>query len=73
MSECGTDESKTIWREKPDDYYLPSIISWPDGRIGINVGGHVVVKNIRDWHQLGKPKRCTCHRCMGIPDPYTEE
>lgn len=43
---------KEIWRETPDDYYSPSIHTTEQNLIGINVGGHVYVKSVREWHQV---------------------
>lgn len=45
---------KEIWREQSDerDYYAPSMHVTIDGKIGINVGGHVIVKDAREWHKL---------------------
>jgi len=39
-----------LWREIPGDYYSPSIHVTEAGGIGINVGGHVIVKSLRSWH-----------------------
>ena len=41
-----------LWREIEDDYYAPSIHRTHDGGIGINVGGYVIVKPLREWHKL---------------------
>ena len=43
---------KELWREKEDDCYSPSIFVTEDGGIGINVGGSVIVKSVRSWHNL---------------------
>lgn len=43
---------REIWRETPDDYYAPSIHVTQGGSIGINVGGLVVVMDVRDWHRI---------------------
>jgi len=40
-----------LWRESPDDYYSPSIHVTQERKIGINVGGHVIVADIRQWHK----------------------
>lgn len=40
-----------LWREIPDDYYAPSIHVTQDGRLGINVGGLVIVATLRQWHE----------------------
>ena len=34
------------------DYYSPSIHVTKEGGIGINVGGYVIVKTLREWHAL---------------------
>lgn len=41
-----------IWRERPGDYYSPSIHVTREGGIGINVGGHVFVLDVYGWHRL---------------------
>lgn len=43
---------REIWREKPGDYYSPSIHVTRDGGIGIDVGGHVFVLDVYGWHRL---------------------
>jgi hypothetical protein len=43
---------KELWREIEDDFYSPSIHVTADGKIGINVGGMVYVKTLRNWHEL---------------------
>ena len=42
---------RELWRET-DDYYAPSIHVTAGGGIGINVGGTVFVKPVREWHAL---------------------
>jgi hypothetical protein len=42
---------RELWREKKDDYYAPSIHVTQGGGIGMNVGGHVIVLPVRDWHR----------------------
>lgn len=34
----------------PDNFYAPSIHVTQDGRIGMSVGGMVIVMSIRNWH-----------------------
>lgn len=46
---------KELWREIEDDYYSPSIHVTEHGGIGINVGGCVAVKPVREWHKLAFP------------------
>ena len=43
---------KEIWREIDEDYYSPSIHVTKQGDIGIDVGGHVIVQSVREWHKL---------------------
>ena len=43
---------REIWRKVPGDYYSPSIHVTEDGRIGIEVGGHVIVRSVEMWHAL---------------------
>ena len=44
---------REIWRS-PDNggFYADSIHVTQGGGIGINCGGHVIVKPLRDWHAL---------------------
>lgn len=50
---------KEIWREIPDDYYSPSIFVTKENNIGINVGGHVYVKTVEQWHKNTHPVELT--------------
>ena len=50
---------KNIWRKVEGDYYSPSIHVTENGNIGINVGGHVIVKPIEDWFSLAYDKELT--------------
>ena len=55
MADEATEAKNTdreLWRERPEDYYAPSIFVTEGGGIGINVDGHVIVKPVRDWHRL---------------------
>ena len=51
-NETAQNTDKEIWRENEDDYYSPSIHVTEQGAIGIDVGGTVIVKSIKDWHKL---------------------
>lgn len=46
---------RELWRG-PDEgngsYYADSIFITKDGALGINCGGSVLVRSIREWHQL---------------------
>ena len=52
MSSENTD--RHLWREVEGDFYSPSIHVTQGGGIGINVGGHVIVKTLRQWHAHDK-------------------
>ncbi len=54
-----TDEERTclntdreLYREIPEDYYSPSMHVTNSGSIGINIGGHMIVMPLREWHKL---------------------
>ena len=53
MNECCINTDKHLWRKIEEDYYSPSIHVTEDGNIGINVGGHVIIKSIEEWFKLG--------------------
>ncbi len=49
---------REIWRAREGDAYADSIHVTKMGGIGVNCGGHVIVKSIRAWHELAqKPQR----------------
>lgn len=66
MSEASTPTSerayantdRELWREGDPEsgmsYYEPSIHVTEQGGIGINVGGLVFVKTLREWHALAE-------------------
>jgi hypothetical protein len=41
-----------LWREPPGDYYSDSIHVTQHGHIGIDCGGVVCVRSLREWHRL---------------------
>lgn len=43
---------RELWREREGDFYAPSIHVTRRGGIGIDVGGTVYVKSLREWHRL---------------------
>lgn len=48
---------RELWRGPDDgcgDFYADSIHVTKNGGIGINVGGHVIVKPLRAWHALAR-------------------
>lgn len=49
-TEAAANTDRELWRE--GDYYTPSIHVTAQGGIGINVGGRVFVKPLREWHNL---------------------
>jgi hypothetical protein len=55
MSEPVKNTDRQLWREVKDDYYAPSIFVTEAGGIGIDVGGYVIVKPLREWHKLAAP------------------
>jgi hypothetical protein len=51
-NEAAENTDVELWREVDGDYYAPSVHVTKDGGIGINVGGKVYVKPLREWHNL---------------------
>jgi len=45
-----------LFREENNDYYSPSLHKTEDGKIGIDVGGTVYVKTLREWHKLAEER-----------------
>jgi hypothetical protein len=69
-SEYCENTDREIWRG-PDEgngsYYSDSIFITKDGALGINCGGSVYVRPIREWHRLaGGP-------IAGLPKPDAAE
>lgn len=63
-SESATDggpvqnTDRHLWPQVSRDAYAPSLFVTADGEgIGINVGGHVFVKPLREWHALAVQSR----------------
>jgi len=52
-TDAAENTDKKIWQENPDDAYSPTIHVTQHGGIGINVGGYVMVKPVREWHRVG--------------------
>lgn len=52
MTQACQNTDRELWRERPGDYYSPSIHVTAGGGIGINVGGTVYVKTAEQWHAL---------------------
>jgi len=59
---------RELWREPPGDYYANSIHLTEKGGIGINVGGHVIVRTLEQWHAaLNQPNE----RALAAPPSET--
>jgi hypothetical protein len=50
LSEAKLNTDRELWRELEGDYYSDSIFVTEAGGIGINCGGNVIVKPLKDWH-----------------------
>jgi hypothetical protein len=50
----GKNTDRELWREgaHDNDYFANSIHVTESGGIGINCGGHVIVKKLHEWHAL---------------------
>lgn len=51
LTGCAKNTDREIWREREGDYYAHSIHVTEGGSIGLNCGGTVIVKPVREWHQ----------------------
>ena len=54
MSDAKQNTDRELWREHDGDYHAGSLHVTEGGGIGINCGGHVIVKPIRAWHGLAR-------------------
>lgn len=55
MSDAAAQAENTdreLWREREGDFYADSIFVTERGGIGIDCGGTVFVKPLREWHRL---------------------
>jgi hypothetical protein len=56
MQTAKANTDRELWREPDEGYgmgaHMPSIHVTAEGGIGINVGGMVHVKTLRQWHAL---------------------
>jgi hypothetical protein len=43
-----------LWPQTSKDYYAPRVFGVTDDAIGIDVGGMVYVKTMREWHRLAE-------------------
>jgi hypothetical protein len=53
--EAKLNTDRELWREREGDYYADSIHVTEGGGIGINCGGHVIVKPLQAWFALAVP------------------
>ena len=44
-----------LFAEVKGDYYSPSCHMTKDRKLGISVGGYVIVKSLREWHKACLP------------------
>lgn len=72
---------RDLWRETPGDYYAPRLFLTEGGGIGMDVGGFVIVKPIREWHKLASQPsdvRAPSEECVPpgagawLPDTFVE-
>ena len=52
VNNVAQNTDRELYREGGNDY-SPSIHVTESGGIGINVGGHVLVASLRNWHDAG--------------------
>lgn len=50
--QCVANTDRELWREREGDYYADSIHVTAQGAIGINCGGYVYTKPMREWFKL---------------------
>lgn len=54
--QAAANTDRELWRDRDSDYYADSIHVTQGGGIGIDCGGHVIVKPVREWHKLAVPQ-----------------
>ena len=58
-TQCAANTDSELWRE-PDEgagsYYADRIFVTKGGNIGIDCGGYVVVRPLREWFALAAPR-----------------
>lgn len=55
IRQAAQNTDRELWRERDGDFYADSIHVTATGGIGINCGGLVIVKPLREWHRLAAP------------------
>jgi hypothetical protein len=51
-NEAKQNTDRELWRDEPKDFYAARLFVTEGGGIGIDVGGTVYVKPIREWWRL---------------------
>jgi hypothetical protein len=57
---------RELWRERDGDAYADSVHVTTNGGIGINCGGQVIVRPIREWHRLARQVESLRSALVGI-------
>lgn len=70
---CVENTDIELWREKEGDYYADSIHVTENGKIGMNVGGHVIVMPIKEWHKVADVDKLLVERPGAGEATYTLE
>lgn len=52
MEYAAQNTDTELWRAPPGEYYADSVHITEGGGLGINCGGLVIVRPLRDWHSL---------------------
>ncbi len=67
--QAAQNTDRELWREREGDYYADSLLVTKEGAIGMNCGGSVFVKPIREWHRLARIDahcgNCLDPKCLG--------
>jgi len=56
MDKAAKNTDRELWRECEGDYYADFVFVTEGGGIGMNAGGKVVVKSVREWVSLALGK-----------------
>ena len=57
---------RELWRERDGDYYADSVHVTEGGGLGIQVGGHVIVKTLKEWHRAASEMDSSPALCCGL-------
>lgn len=52
LTGAAVNTDRELWRERKGDFYADSVHVTTSGGIGIDCGGYVIVKTLREWHRL---------------------